>query len=390
MKSFIETVKIREIVPTGQGIGDLEDGRKCFAWGALPGELVEVEITKKKKSYVEGFVIRVIEASSERVEPKDDCYLATSPWQIMNYDFELSEKASVVQKAFRMQKIEIEKPEVTTDFNEWNYRNKMEYSLYWDNDENKIKLAFHMRGSHRKIPISHSSIERKEILDKALEIIDDLNSRNEEARKYQAILLRANQNGEVSGGLLENFKPHPNFKELTDEILGREYSYSPNGFFQINLPVYEMALKDIAKEVSGDKVIDLYSGVGTIGLSVAGDREVILVESNMSAVREAEKNAKGISNAKVIGAKSEEVLDFITSDACVIVDPPRAGLDEKVVQKFLEILPPKIIYLSCNPITQARDVAMMAEKYEMTKIKAFNFFPKTPHIENLVILGRKK
>ena len=120
-------------------------------------------------------------------------------------------------------------------------------------------------------------------------------ARGEEARKYQSLLLRCNQNGEVSGGLYENNKPHPVFDNLTDIILGQEYSYSPNGFFQINLPVYEMALKEIKKHITSEKVLDLYAGVGTIGLSVARDKDLTLVEVDKSAYRELEKNCKTIA-----------------------------------------------------------------------------------------------
>ena len=138
--------------------------------------------------------------------------------------------------------------------------------------------------------VESSSIERPEIFNAAKKIIDDLNKKGEEARKYQSLLLRCNQKGEVSGGLYENHKPHPVFKNLTDNILGKEYSYSPNGFFQINLPVYELALKEIKKHITTEKVLDLYAGVGTIGLSVASDKSLALVEIDKSAFRELVEN----------------------------------------------------------------------------------------------------
>ena len=300
----------------------------------------------------------------------------------------------------------------------------MEYALYWDNDEQKIKLAFHTRGSHRKTPITKSSIERPEIFTAANHIIDELNLKHEEARKYQSLLLRCNQKGEIGGGLYENNQPHPQFNNLTDAIMGHEYSYSPNGFFQINLPVYEMALSEIAKHISTENVLDLYSGVGTIGLSVARDHHLTLVECDKSAFAELAKNCKvapsemaknitiedisergsarisagrpwrragqtRVRNGDIIAilARSEEVLSYLSSDQTVILDPPRAGLDRKLTDKLLEIAPKKIIYLSCNPATQARDIAILVAKYHITTIKTYNFFPHTPHIENLVVLS---
>ncbi len=369
-------------------MGVLDDGRKIFFWNALPGEdVVEYRITKKKSHYVEAVAEKIENPSKYRVKPKDDCYLSTSPWQIMDYGYELQQKVELVREVFRQQKIDID-TEILTDGQEYSYRNKMEYALYYDKEFEKIRLAFHERGSHRKVPIETSSIERPEIFERALQIVDELNARGEEARKYQSLLLRCNQKGEVSGGLFENGKPHPVFEKLTDEILGVPYSYSPNGFFQINLPVYEMALNEIKKFVETEKVLDLYAGVGTIGLSVARDKELTLVENNKAAYCELVGNASGgrSLDSKALLCNSEDALDYIEPDETVIVDPPRAGCDKKLIEKFLEVRPRRIIYLSCNPATQARDIEMLLGKYIIKSIKTFNFFPRTPHIENLVVL----
>ena len=437
-------VKVEKIIPGGQALGTLEDGRKIFFWNALPGEIVtEYDITKQKSHFVEAIATKIENPSQFRVEPKDTCFLSTSPWQIVNWDYENQLKSDLVVEIFREHHIDIKKPEIFTDGNPYFYRNKMEYALYWNNELNKIELAFHARGSHHKIPVTTSSIERPEIFHAAQGIVDSLNSLQEEARRYQSILLRCNQNGEVSGGLYENHKPHPIFKNLTDDILGQTYSYSPNGFFQINLPVYELALKEIKKHINTNNVLDLYAGVGTIGLSVAHDKQLTLVEVDKSAYAELAKNCKntiiedrtrltrsGMSEASpvtteqrserksslldfpnkavpsretqtgrservrndsilAVNAKSEEVLDYLEPDQTVILDPPRAGCDKKLIDKLLEVQPQNIIYLSCNPATQARDIKILLDKYEIKDIKTFNFFPRTPHIENLVILSLK-
>lgn len=380
-------IKVEKFIPGGQALGTSKEGKKIFFWNALPGEIVlEYEITKNKSSYAEAIATSVKNLSPYRVEPKDECFLSTSPWQILDYQYELKQKSLLVQEFFREHDIKIDAPEVITDGKDYAYRNKMEYALYYDIEKAKIFPAFHARGSHRKIPITKSSLERPEIFKKAQEIINDLNARGEEARKYQSLLLRCNQNGEISGGLYENHKPHPIFNNLKDKILGQEYSYSPNGFFQINLPVYEMALLEIKKHIVSENVLDLYAGVGTIGLSVAKDRNLTLVEVDKAAYKELENNAK---NAKTILAKSEDILEYIAPDQTVILDPPRAGIDQKLTNKLLEVEPVKIIYLSCNPATQARDIKLLSEKYQIELVKTFNFFPHTPHIENLVILERK-
>ena len=379
----MEPVKIDKLVPGGQALSTA--GMKGFFWNALPGETVtNYDVTRKKSHYFEAIATEVVNNSSHRVEPRDVAFLSTSPWQIMDFDYELLMKAELVKEVFRQNGIEIETT-CETDGNEYFYRNKMEYALFWDNESREIKLAFYARGSHRKVPIDGSSLERPEIMAEAKRIVADLNARGEEARKYQSLLLRCNRKGEVSGGLFENGKPHPVFPKLTDTILGHEYSYSPNGFFQINLPVYEMALTEIKKHINTEKVLDLYAGVGTIGLSVAAGRDLTLVECDKAAYGELENNVFG--GAKPVLAKSEEALEYISPDVTVILDPPRAGCDEKLINKLNEVLPPKIIYLSCNPATQARDVKML-EKYKIVAAKTYNFFPRTPHIENLVILER--
>ena len=381
-------IRVDKIIPGGEAIGTADNGKKIFFWNALPGEtVIEYNTTKTKSSYEKAIATKIINDSAHRINPEDECFLSTSPWQILDYDYELLLKRELVQEVFREHQIDIELPEIITDHNQYFYRNKMEYALYWDNLDSEIKLAFHIRGSHTKTPITKSSIERPEIFAAAKQIVADLNSRGEEARKYQSILLRCNQAGQVSGGLFENGKPHPTFPNLTDTILGRTYSYSPNGFFQINLPVYELALKEIKKHITTNKVLDLYSGVGTIGLSVAYDKVLTLVECDKFAYSEMVKNIENNSNISAVLAKSEDVTDYVSPDSTVILDPPRAGCDNKLIDRLLEVKPPKIIYLSCNPATQARDIKFLLEFYKIDEVKTFNFFPRTPHIENLVVLS---
>lgn len=381
-------IKVEKIIPGGQALGTLPDGKKIFFWNALPDEIVEeYTITKNKSHFTEAIATKISQKSPHRVEPQDDCYLSTSPWQTIDYDYELKLKQELITEIFHEHHINIETPEIFTDHQDYHYRNKMEYALYWDNNTNKINLAFHTRGSHRKFPITKSSIERPEIFQAATKIINELNSNHAEARTYQSLLLRCNQKGEVSGGLYENHKPHPVFDNLTDEILGHTYSYSPNGFFQINLPVYEMTLKEISKYIATDKVLDLYSGVGTIGLSVARGHHLTLVECDKSAYQELVNNTKNLNNINSILDKSENITNYIEPDMTVIVDPPRAGCDRKLIDKLLEVAPEKIIYLSCNPATQARDLSLLLNQYHINTVKTYNFFPHTPHIENLIVLS---
>ena len=397
---------VEKLIPGGQALAALDSGQKIFLWNALPGEIVtRTLITKTKSHYLEGVAIDYEQPSPHRIAPRDSAFLSTSPWQILDYDYELEQKRALLQEIFRQHGLTassiapepstptansenpISIPPVLTDHRDFHYRNKMEYALYFDHNDQEIHLAFHARGSHRKLPITHSSLEHPAILARAKDIVADLNRQHADARRFQSLLLRCNQAGKVEGGLFENHQPRPQFPPLRDQILGHPYTYSPNGFFQINLPVYELALRTMQPYLTTEKILDLYAGVGTIGLSLARDRDLTLVECDHAAYRELEANCQG-TNARPILAKSEEALDYLQPDQTVILDPPRAGCHPELIARLLTVAPPTILYLSCNPATQARDVRLLLDRYQITAVQPFNFFPRTPHLENLIVLTR--
>ena len=366
---------------------------KKFSYGTLCREKKSPSILKQKSHLTEAVALKIETPNPHRVLPRDEHYLSNSPWQILDINYENSIKKHIIEELFS----KLETPEIIFEAsdNEYFYRNKMEYSLYYDHETAKIHPAIHRRGSHHKIPILTSSLENPAIYQRAMEIIEELNTKQEDSRKYQSLLLRCNRQGEVSGGLYENYQPHPTFKNLTDKILGYEFSYSPNGFFQINLPEYEKVLRKIKDFIKDqNKVVDLYSGVGTIGLTVAGDKNLTLVEVDKFAHGEllnnieAVKSSTGNLNITGILAKSETIYDHITHDSTVIVDPPRSGCDSKLIDTINQKLPEKLVYLSCNPITQVRDLEGLTQNYQITDVTGYNFFPHTPHIETLSLLVR--
>ena len=151
-----------------------------------------------------------------------------------------------------------------------------------------------------------------------------------------------------------------------------------------------MALSAIKEHISEPAITDMYAGVGTIGLSVAS-HAVDLIELDTATAHMAAENASlSRLDTTVVEASSEKSLDFISGVQPVIFDPPRAGLHDKVVDQVLAMLPPKVIYLSCNPATQARDLAKLQDNYQIVDFQIYNFFPRTPHIETLAILELKK
>ena len=426
---------MEKIVGGGQAIGTLDDGRKAFVWGGLPKELVTIRVTKKKSHFVEGVVTEIIEKSPERITPRDEnSYLSTSPWQIMPMSSEQSHKASLIKEAFLLHNITLpEKIEIFSDGVEFNYRNKVEFSWFGDktDDDEKetLDLAFFKRGGKGKVVVDGTSLAHPSINKLAIEIRDLLREKPIVARQLKTLLIRSDQQGNAVWQLyvkdkIENLisddeakllsakggeiiysdskSPASRITErlnkfgdttLSDTILGVAFNYACEGFFQVNIPVYEKALSDMKAWINCNEkllTLDLYSGVGTIGLTIGGD-DVTLVEINEHAVAEMQRNITKLNrpNAKAILAPSEKSLEYITDEQIVIVDPPRAGLHADVTNRLLETAPPRIIYLSCNPVTQARDVSLLQEKYEIVHHQGYNFFPRTPHIEHLVVLDKK-
>ena len=337
-----------------------------------------------------------------------------------------------------------------------------------------LDLAFFRRGSKGKIIVEGTSLARPEINNLARAIRDLLRHKRVAARQLKTLLVRCDQSGScvwqlyvkdrlpeiitadeaaklpAQGGEIiysDPRSPASRITErlasfgnttLTDTILDIPFRYACEGFFQVNIPVYEQALRDMREWVPYNKArqerqldqlaahdntdsqqrvisqkksgqlhvgpglfsddiravklstIDLYAGVGTIGLTIGGDN-ITLVESNADAVREMQRNITelGRTDARAVLAPSEQALDHITGKEIVIVDPPRAGLHSDVIATLLQQLPPRILYLSCNPVTQARDIALLQQRYRIAWHRGYNFFPRTPHIEHLVVLDKK-
>lgn len=427
-KSFpIVTVTLEKIVGGGQALGTMDDGRKLFVWGGLPEETVEVQLTKRKQNYAEGFVVNVLEPSSQRITPRDaESHLSTSPWQIMDFAAEQHYKAALIEEAFELHDIVLPDPiDVYSDGQEYHYRNKVEFSWYGDHTDegDSLHLAFFRRGSKGKIIVDDSALLPKSIVELARRIRDTLQDLGATARELKTLLIRCDQQGNCVWQLYVKDAPF-HFAEaliatelpaqggevifsnpkspasviterlastgdvvLSDTVLGVPFRYATEGFFQINIPIYEQALRDMRQWIPTDKpTVDLYSGVGSIGLTIGGPGTT-LVEINEHAVREMKRNISELDlDATPVLAASETALDHIVGDKTIIVDPPRAGLHDKVIERLLDAAPDRIIYLSCNPVTQARDVAKLAEKYGIRAHRGYNFFPRTPHIEHLVVL----
>jgi 23S rRNA (uracil1939-C5)-methyltransferase len=336
----------------------------------------------------------------------------------MTFEAENKYKQEILTETLAREKVAYDKPiEFFTAGPEWQYRNKMEYSFWADDDG--LHLALFNRGTHGKRIVQGSSIARPEIDQAAGKICAILNQAGVRGSQLKTVIVRCNQAGEVVAAVFTKDETFPKLKELeavgkgidvyysnpkspasivtkklygygdislSDEIMGKSISYDVNSFFQVNLPVFELAAQKIKEyTVSLEPKVDFYSGVGTIGLPVEA---TVLVESDPHNIEMAKLNAAGQS-VKIVYATAETALESIPTSGALIVDPPRAGLHDKVVECIREVTPEIIAYLSCNPITQARDLALLQDLYEIETIEGYNFFPRTPHIESLAILKKR-
>lgn len=416
----MQEVEIEKLVHGGQGLGVLEDGRKVFVWGALPGEKVTVRIIKKKRSYAEAIVESIIEPSPLRVAPRETNYLATSPWQIVRFDAENDYKQRIVSELFTQAHVHLPEFTMTAAGDDWHYRNKMEYS-FWG-DEQGIHLALFARGSHQKAIVEGSELALPALDAAARAVVEALNARpGIRAGDLKTVIVRCDQQGNAAAALfvkrtdffdiglpaplkgLRVYYSNPKSPAsvatellyeagdvtLHDTLLGTTFTYDVDSFFQVNLPVFEQALARIKERTIPGALVDMYAGTGSIGLSVAsGKVELVELDGPSAAMARLNAAASGL-DAAVTEASTEKMLESITGEAAVIFDPPRAGLHDKVVRRVLEVKPPQVIYLSCNPATQARDLALLADGYRIDYFEGFNFFPHTPHIETLAVLTRK-
>lgn len=416
---LLKNIRLDKLVHGGHCLATSPDGRKLFVWGGIPGEVVNVQLLKQKSSYLEGVVNEVIVASTDRVEPKEpDVYLSSSPWQIMNFRTENKAKQAILEEAFLREGIRhIPWQNFYSGKEEYGYRNKIEVG-FWG-DEEGVHYASYVRSTHSKQVISKNVLAQSAI-NAALPTFmasmqKFIRKHSLRAGDFKTVVFRCSMDKKVAAALyckkelgFHDFELpsslqgivfyYSNPKSpasvstkklhiigdilLTDSLLGINITYDITSFFQVNIPVFEAALSTIKNTIGSDQSVDFYSGVGAIGLTVGSTK---LIESNHVNVAMAKLNAAG-THTEVVGVSAELATEHIDERHFVIVDPPRAGLQDAFIKQLLTALPPKVVYLSCNPSTQARDVKLLLEKYNIVDGRGFNFFPRTPHIESLVVL----
>ncbi len=441
-----QQIKIKGMGSSGEGVGKI-DNLAVFVENALPGEEILAEIVMHKKNYAVAKLLEILKPSPERIEPFCPLYKECGGCQLqhLNYSAQLRwKRQQVVDAVERIGKISgVEVLNALGMDNPLRYRNKMQFPV-----GKNLQIGCYARGSHKIIDTASCMIQNAqndEILAAVRKIATKFNLQpyNENTHKgfLRHVMGRVGCNGEFMIVLVtatKNFPNEKNFvralvKELpnvtsiqqnvqtfhNNVILGREtkilygkptihdkigdlkFNISARSFFQVNTVQAEILYKtalDFAEIRGNETVIDAYCGTGTISLFMAKKvRKVIGIEVVSSAISDAIKNAREnrIRNAEFIVGDAVKVIPKLFSEGIyaeiVIVDPPRAGCDKKVLETFAAMKPEKIIYVSCNPATLARDLKILEElNYDARKIQPVDMFPFTSHVESVVqlVLGK--
>ena len=450
-KNDMVTVEIKDMGHDGEGIGKAE-GYTLFIKDAVIGDLVEAKVMKAGKNYGYARLMQVLKPSKDRVEPKCSCARACGGCQLqaLSYEKQLEFKEKKVrgnlERIGGFSDLEIEK--VIGMEHPWRYRNKAQYPVGKDKD-GKIITGFYAGRTHSIIPNQDCLLGaeiNETILEKVIAYMEEnhVTPYDETTGRglVRHVLIRCGyQTGEIMVCLIVNGRKLPAAEKLTDSlreipgmtsislnvntkrnnvILGEEvinlwgqafitdaigevkYQISPLSFYQVN-PIQTEKLYETALEFAGltgkETVWDLYCGIGTISLFLAKKaKQVYGVEIVPPAIADARKNAalNGIENAEFYVGKAEEVLpekyeqEGISADV-IVVDPPRKGCDEAVLQTMLKMKPERIVYVSCDSATLARDLKRLCEElYEVKRVAVCDMFPQSTHVECVVLMSKVK
>lgn len=460
---ILENVKIEAVAAEGKSLAHV-DGTVVFVEFAVPGDIVNVKVTKKKKNYMEGFILEIVKPSEDRLQPFCEHFgiCGGCRWQPLPYDMQLKAKQQQVwDQLVRIGHLGIPdiSPILPSDKTKY-YRNKLEFTFsnkrwIYNNedpdsltDEERLGLGFHVGKFFDKVlDIKHCSLQPEPSNEIRLFIREYAVTHNlefynirENTGFLRNIIVRNNQVGDVmltvcfayddqdkivpmldaiaaefpqikSLHYVINEKLNDSISDLDCilykgedaiwETMGKlKFKIGPKSFYQTNseqaYKLYSVA-KEFAALTGNEVVYDLYTGTGTIAQFISDKAsKVIGIEYVKEAIEDARINAEanGITNCTFFDGDMKDILtaDFIKEHGkpeVMIIDPPRAGMHPDVVKVIMETAPERIVYVSCNPASQARDLAMMSPMYEITAVQPVDMFPHTMHVENVCALKLK-
>jgi 23S rRNA (uracil1939-C5)-methyltransferase len=459
---LLEDILITDIAAEGNSIAKIDD-MVTFIPGLIPGDVVDVQITRKRRNYMEGFAVQLKKESKFRIEPFCPHFgiCGGCRWQNLPYEKQLYYKQKQVSDALeRIAKADFPEilPILGSERQQY-YRNKLEFtfsnSRWLSNDEIKSEaeindrraLGFHIPGKFdRVLDIDQCYLQderansiRNEVRRFTLEhsytyyhhrenqgLMRNLIIRNTELGEWMVIVVFEQDDKQKIGALLEHV--HQTFPFITsllyvinpkvndtildleitlyagrdhifEQLNGLRFKIGPKSFFQTNttqtVKLYSTVLQ-FASLTGNEIVYDLYTGTGTIANFIAGNcNKVVGIESVEEAINDAAINStlNNIRNTTFIAGDikdtlTQELLNLHGKPDVIITDPPRAGMHKTVIQSILETLPERIVYVSCNPATQARDINLLGTHYKVMAVQPVDMFPHTYHVENVVQMAR--
>ncbi|MBL7888577.1 MAG: 23S rRNA (uracil(1939)-C(5))-methyltransferase RlmD [Bacteroidia bacterium] len=460
---IVENIAVIDASSDGQAVAKTEE-YVMFIKGAVPGDVVDVQITRKKSKYREAKTIAVKQRSDKRVDEVCSHFgvCGGCKWQNMSYEWQLYYKQKQVTDALtRLAKIELpEIQKILPSEKTYHYRNKLEYTFSnkkWltveeietnQTIDNRNALGFHIPGLFDKVldidtchlqeePSNSIRLAVKEFalkngltffdLREQIGLLRNIIIRSTSTGEWMVIISFYYDDKENIAALLEhlsalfsqitslqyviNSKKNDTINDLDIKVYkgndsiyenmeGLKFKIGPKSFYQTNSEqaynLYKVT-RDFAALTGNEIVYDLYTGTGTIANFVAHQaKKVVGVEYVPAAIEDAKINAQlnGIENTSFYAGDMKDVLNdaFVQANGkpdVIITDPPRAGMHDDVTKKILEIEPQKIVYVSCNPATQARDLQLLDQKYRVTKVQPVDMFPQTHHVENVVLLEKR-
>jgi len=427
-------VEIDSLAFGGRGVARC-DGLVVFVAGALPGDRVRAEITKAKKRFAEARTVELLRPGAERIA--DSCVhegepCPGAPWQGLAYERQLTHKREQVDEALRriggLDGFELE--EIEPALEQWRYRNKLEYSF--GERDGEPTLGFHARGrwdlivdvDDCKLASERGNATRNAIRNWArMESVPAYDAREREGALRNLVVREGWRTGQIQTRLVTSAVRFPKppvdlhtaiegdsggtdgptgvlgEERLREELSGLRLEMSHGAFFQTNTEMAERLYAiaaDYACLSGSERIFDLYCGIGTIGLTMAKRAgEVWGLEIVPEAIADAERNAEQnkIENAHFMPGSARTGVRPLIEKAgkpdVVVIDPPRAGLSQKIVRRVIECEAKKIVYVSCNPTTLAPNAAQLVEAgYTLRRVKPVDMFPQTPHIECVALLER--
>ncbi len=391
------------------------DGRVVFIRGAIPGELVDVLVEERKKDYSVASVRNVIEPSPSRREPPCRIFgiCGGCQLQFMEYDAQVSVKEEILRDAMRrIGDVEVTlMPSLTGQ--EFGYRHRGQFKV-----SAAGAVGFYREGSREVIPVEQCPVMAPEInvmLRKLARVdLKGVKELSVALGDTMAVLVKGVVADDTAQSILDSGLSGIAFEDgnslgkdyITLDLNGLKYSVTPWSFFQSHWSLNRVVVETVVRELApleDRKVLDLYAGAGNFSLPLSLQaREVVAVEENPPAVDDGRRNMtlNGVRNCtfmnvsveKVLGSRKKQQAEKLFGESrydIVVLDPPRTGLASECLRRIVESGSERIVYISCNPATLARDVKKMRERYDIQSVRMVDFFPNTYHIEALVFLRKK-